>query len=135
MFLYLTVTEYQQAKAWFSNNQDEWEALKQKWKATSALRSLELSKQKVWTCASVLAEYPTLRNYQGYQLVQIDFLQRFPSKEALLFNRWPEFAEGIRPILDSEVTDADGKRLLALLASEDITSGMNSITQTNRQQI
>ncbi|XP_065095776.1 uncharacterized protein LOC135717565 [Ochlerotatus camptorhynchus] len=115
-------SEYQQTKAWFVHNQDEWEEVKQKWKATSRLRSLELSKKSSWTSSSILAEYPTLRNHQGYQLVQIDFLHKFPAKETLLFDRWSAFVEGIRSILDIEVTDVDGKYLLSLLDSEDLSS-------------
>ncbi|XP_021695222.1 uncharacterized protein LOC110675148 [Aedes aegypti] len=113
--------EYQQTKAWFLNNQDEWEEVKQKWKTTSKLRTLEVSRNPNWTCASILAEYPTLRNHQGYQLVQIDFLHKFPAKETLLFNRWPELVEGIRPIFNVEVTDVDGKHLLAMLDDEDVS--------------
>lgn len=122
---YSIVSEYQQTKVWFEHNQDEWEEVKQKWKATCKLRALELSKKPSWTCASILAEYPTLRNHQGYQLVQIDFQNKFPAKETLLFDRWPGFAEGIRSIFDTEVTDVDGKRLQALLDSTDISQGKN----------
>lgn len=105
------------------NNQDEWEEVKQKWKSTSKLRILELSKKSSWTGSAILSEYPILRNHLGYQLAQIDFMHRFPGKETLLFNRWPTFVEGIRSILDIEVTDADGKFLLSLLDGE-LTPGI-----------
>lgn len=110
-------------KAWLVHNQDEWEELKIKWKRSSPWRLLEVGKLQDRTCASILREYPTLRNHRGYQLVQIDFAQKFPGKDEILFERWIDFANAIKPILQVEVSDVKGKSLLACLDAADITEG------------
>ncbi|XP_055525108.1 uncharacterized protein LOC129718374 isoform X2 [Wyeomyia smithii] len=114
------LTEYQQVKSWLVHNQDEWEEVRRKWKLYSVVRCLELAKLETKTCASVLNELPTLRNHQGYQLIQLDFQERYPGKDTLLFNRWSRFVDAIRPILYVEVTDSEVRSLLALLNSDNI---------------
>ncbi|XP_065093331.1 uncharacterized protein LOC135714001 [Ochlerotatus camptorhynchus] len=113
--------EYHKVKAWLEHNQDEWEELKVKWKRSSPWRLIEITKTENRTCASILAEYPTLRNHRGYQLVQIDFQQKFSGKEEILFDRWIGFAAATQDILQVEVTDANGKALLACLNADDIS--------------
>nr|XP_029708294.1 uncharacterized protein LOC109409192 [Aedes albopictus] len=116
------ISEYQQTKKWIVHNQDEWEELKTKWKQTARLRIYELSKNTSKTAASILSEYSVFRNHQAYHLVQIDFQQRFPDKEKLLFDRWDQFLTGVLPILEAEVNDAEGKELLNHLRAQDITT-------------
>ena len=109
-------------KAWLAHNQDKWEELKIRWKRSSPWRLLEVSKIPNRTCA-ILAEYPTLRNHRGYQLIQIDFSQKFPGKDEVLFDRWVGFAAAIQQIFRLEVADAAGKTLLTSLDAADISEG------------
>ncbi|XP_053691660.1 uncharacterized protein LOC128740159 [Sabethes cyaneus] len=114
------LAEYRQTKTWLDHNQDEWEEVRKKWQQFSKIRFIELDKLENRTCASILKELPTLRNHQGYQLVQLDFQNRFPGKDTLLFDRWTKFVYAVRPILDAEVRDSEGRSLLALLDSDNI---------------
>ncbi|XP_062561385.1 uncharacterized protein LOC134225384 [Armigeres subalbatus] len=115
------VAEYQQVKAWLVHNQDEWEELKAKWKRSSPWRLLEVAKINGRTCSSILAEYPTLRNHRGYQLVQIDFAQKFSGKDDVLFERWIGFSKVVEQILQLEVADVNGRALLACLDAGEVT--------------
>ncbi|KXJ76830.1 hypothetical protein RP20_CCG008856 [Aedes albopictus] len=112
------VEEYRKLKQWFIHNQDEWEDLRAKWKATSQIRLLELSRADNRTCESIVAEYPTLKHHHGYQLIQIDFEERFPEKTTSLFDHWDSFASGVRRIFELEILDAEGKGLLETIADE-----------------
>ncbi|XP_058814576.1 uncharacterized protein LOC131678463 [Topomyia yanbarensis] len=115
--------EYENVKKWFLHNIDEWEELKKRWKSTSAIRLWELLKLSIRTCETILAEYPTLNNSCGYQLVQIDFEHKHPNKVTLLFERWASFLEGIRPIFDLEISDADGRALLDSIDKGELSEG------------
>lgn len=84
----------------------------------------EISKKSSKTTASILSEYSVFRNHQAYQLVQIDFQQRYPEKEKLLFDRWDQFVSGLLPIFEVEVIDAQERYLLNQLRTEKITNGM-----------
>ncbi|XP_065090540.1 uncharacterized protein LOC135711593 [Ochlerotatus camptorhynchus] len=117
------LTEYQRTKKWIIHNQDDWDEVKNKWKQTTKPRLLELLDNQKRNTASILAEYPVLRHHQAYQLVQIDFQQRFPEKEKLLFDRWESFVSEVFPILEVEVTDTVGKSLLSFLKADDISNG------------
>lgn len=106
------------------HNQDEWEELKDKWKQTSRCRIYELLKNSSRTTSSILSEYSVFRNHQAYQLVQIDFHQRYPEKEKLLFDRWEQFNSGLCPILEVEISDAEGKTLLNQLKTQYMSDGI-----------
>lgn len=97
--------------------------MRSKWKQTTTQRIFELSQNETRNAASLLAEYPVLRHHQAYQLIQIDFQQRFPEKEKLLFDRWELFVSEVYPILELEITDTVGKSLLNLLKTADISNG------------
>lgn len=123
-FVYILVEEYRKLKQWFIHNQDEWEDLRAKWKATSQIRLLEFSRADNRTCESIVAEYPTLKHHHGYQLIQIDFEERFPEKTTSLFDHWDSFASGVRRIFELEILDAEGKGLLETIADEKCSEGM-----------
>ncbi|XP_062709589.1 uncharacterized protein LOC109398652 isoform X3 [Aedes albopictus] len=114
-------TEYQCTKKWITHNQDDWEEVKIKWKQTTKIRLIELFGEEKRNTASILSEYPVLRHHQAYQLIQIDFQQRFPEKEKLLFDRWETFVGKVLPVLEAEVTDTAGKALLSCLKDDDIS--------------
>nr|XP_029729073.1 uncharacterized protein LOC109414040 [Aedes albopictus] len=109
------LSEYEQIKKWIRHHEDEWATVKEKWAATCALRLLEISKHQNWSCEELLDAFPTLRKPEGYQLIITDFKYKFPKQHNLLFERWNEFRTRIRPILDSDVTDATGKSILNIL--------------------
>lgn len=117
------MTEYQRTKKWIIHNQDDWDEVKQKWKQTTKPRLLEVFSNEQRNAASILAEYPVLRHHQAYQFIQIDFQQRFPEKEKLLFDRWESFMNEVVPIFEVEVTDAAGKNLLTCLKADGISIG------------
>ncbi|XP_021695246.1 uncharacterized protein LOC110675167 [Aedes aegypti] len=127
------IADYQQIKKWIVHNQDEWEELKNKWKQTSRLRAFELSKNNSKTTASILSDYSVFRNHQAYQLVQIDFQQRYPDKEKLLFDRWEQFVSGLLPILEIEVNDSEGKALINQLKTPETTCGIFYEHSTNNK--
>ncbi|XP_065095135.1 uncharacterized protein LOC135717095 [Ochlerotatus camptorhynchus] len=81
------LSEYEQVKTWIRHHEDEWTTVKEKWAATSAFRLLEISKHKNRSCEEILDAFPTLRRPDGYQLIQIDFKSKFPSKHNLLYER------------------------------------------------
>ncbi|XP_029722774.2 uncharacterized protein LOC115263689 isoform X2 [Aedes albopictus] len=122
------VEEYRKLKQWFIHNQDEWEDLRAKWKATSQIRLLELSRADNRTCESIVAEYPTLKHHHGYQLIQIDFEERFPEKTTSLFDHWDSFASGVRRIFELEILDAEGKGLLETIADEKCSKDVRNIS-------
>ncbi|XP_065090158.1 uncharacterized protein LOC135711281 [Ochlerotatus camptorhynchus] len=117
------LTEYQRTKKWITHNQDDWDEVRSKWKQTTTQRIFELSQNETRNAASLLAEYPVLR----HQLIQIDFQQRFPEKEKLLFDRWELFVSEVYPIFELEITDTVGKSLLNLLKTADISNGHLSV--------
>lgn len=120
--------EYGKLKQWFTHNQDEWEDLRSKWKATSHIRHLELSKQQNPSCASIIELYPTLKNHLGYQLIQADFEHQFPEKATCLFDRWDSFCCGITKVFQLEISDQEGKALLKTLEDSNISADTKNVT-------
>nr|XP_029722784.1 uncharacterized protein LOC109401945 [Aedes albopictus]XP_029735446.1 uncharacterized protein LOC115270278 [Aedes albopictus]XP_029735448.1 uncharacterized protein LOC109414846 [Aedes albopictus] len=110
--------EYQQSKVWMRHHEDEWPAILQRWIATCAYRGLEVSRLESRSCETILDQYPTLRNAEGYQLTQIDFDAKFASKSSALFDNWSKFVSKVKPILTTDVTDKSGKEILLLLDLE-----------------
>ncbi|KXJ72884.1 hypothetical protein RP20_CCG017068 [Aedes albopictus] len=99
------VEAYRKLKQWFIHNQDEWEDLRAKWKATSQIRLLEFSRADNRTCESIVAEYPTLKHHHGYH-----------------------FASGVRRIFELEILDAEGKGLLETIADEKCLEDVRNIS-------
>ncbi|XP_062538637.1 uncharacterized protein LOC134206906 [Armigeres subalbatus] len=62
-----------------------------------------------------------IRNHRGYQLVQIDFAQKFSGKDDVLFERWIGFSKVVEQILQLEVADVNGRALLACLDAGEVT--------------
>lgn len=120
--------EYGKLKQWFTHNQDEWEELRAKWKATSHIRRLEFSKQQNLSCTSIIELYPTLKNHLGYQLIQADFKHQFPEKAACLFDRWDTFCCGIVKVFQLEISDPEGKALLKTLEDSNISVDAKNVT-------
>ncbi|XP_062539150.1 uncharacterized protein LOC134207445 [Armigeres subalbatus] len=98
------VTAYEETKRWFKHHHDEWEAVKKRWTATSAIRLYEIGKQKQSSFQCILEEYPVLRSCDGYQLVKIDFCQKYPAKSDLLFNRFLDFRTRAQVVFCSEAS-------------------------------
>lgn len=105
------------------HHEDEWPAILQRWIATCAYRGLEVSRLESRSCETILDQYPTLRNAEGYQLTQIDFDAKFASKSSALFDNWSKFVSKVKPILTTDVTDKSGKEILLLLDLE-LNEGM-----------
>lgn len=122
-FFILADEEYKTVKAWFEHNTDEWEELKKHWRQSCAIRLWELFKLEERSLDSILIEYPVLKHACGYQLIQIDFEHKFPDKHTLLFERWTSLIAVICTIFDVEITDVNGKALLASISKPDVTNG------------
>nr|XP_019560708.2 uncharacterized protein LOC109429250 [Aedes albopictus] len=113
------VTAYQESKRWFKHHHDEWEDLKRRWEATSTVRLYEIGKLEVPSYQSILEEYPVLRTGDGYQLVKVDFHQKFPEKVDLLFNRFVDFRTRAQVVFSNEVSP-QGKPLCDFLNHDDL---------------
>lgn len=118
----ITVIAYQEIKRWFQHHHDEWEELKRRWEATSAVRLYELGRQDLPSYRCVLDEYPVLRTTEGYQLVKLDFQQKFPEKVDLLFSRFVDFRSRAQAVFANEVSP-QGKPLCEFLLHDDLTEG------------
>ncbi|XP_055547908.1 uncharacterized protein LOC129731707 isoform X2 [Wyeomyia smithii] len=62
------------------------------------------------------------KSKNGLSTIKIDFQHRYPDKEKLLFDRWDQFVSGLRPILEIEVSDVEGKVLLNRLRNQETTT-------------
>lgn len=116
------MTAYQESKRWFKHHHDEWEDLKRRWEATSTVRLYEIGKLEVPSYQSILEEYPVLRTGDGYQLVKVDFHQKFPEKVDLLFNRFVDFRTRAQVVFSNEVSP-QGKPLCDFLNHDDLNDG------------
>lgn len=116
------MTAYEESKRWFKHHHDEWEEVKKRWEATSVIRLYEIGKQKPSSFQCLLEEYPVLRTSDGYQLVKLDFHQKYPEKADLLFNRFVDFRNRAQVVFRSEVS-AQSKPLCDFLLLEDLTDG------------
>lgn len=68
----------------------------------------------------MLEEYPVLRTSEGYQLVKLDFHQKYPEKDDLIFNRFLDFRNRAKVVFCSEVSP-QSKALYNFLLVEDLT--------------
>nr|XP_029720173.1 uncharacterized protein LOC109398328 [Aedes albopictus] len=122
------VTIYQETKRWFRCHRGQWVDIKERWKATSAVRLHEISKLNGITYQHLLDEYPVLTNNSGYQLVEQDFNFRYPDKSSdLLCRKFVHLRDRVKVLFDNEIP-AQGKPLLSLLHRELTEDSRNTIT-------
>ncbi|XP_062538250.1 uncharacterized protein LOC134206538 [Armigeres subalbatus] len=112
-----SVAEYQETKVWFQHHHGEWDDIKKRWKATSAVRLHEIGKLEQITYQHLLDEYPILKNTGGYQLVKLDFTFKHPTKSDLLFNKFSGFRDRAKNLFRNEIP-VQGRSLFALLDRE-----------------
>ncbi|XP_055591823.1 uncharacterized protein LOC129743727 isoform X2 [Uranotaenia lowii] len=108
------ILNYQETKEWFRNHQDEWDEAISRWRSTSEVRIHEIVQSDERTFSEILTEYPILRGYYGYDLVKIDFEHQYPEKVDLLFTRFADFRQRLKPLLPKNIGN-QGKVLLKLL--------------------
>lgn len=111
------MAEYQETKVWFQHHHGEWDDIKKRWKATSAVRLHEIGKLEQITYQHLLDEYPILKNTGGYQLVKLDFTFKHPTKSDLLFNKFSGFRDRAKNLFRNEIP-VQGRSLFALLDRE-----------------
>ncbi|XP_055591822.1 uncharacterized protein LOC129743727 isoform X1 [Uranotaenia lowii] len=108
------IQSYQETKEWFRNHQDEWDEVQSRWRSTSEIRIHEITQSDERTFSKILTDYPILRGYYGYELVKIDFEHQYPEKVDLLFTRFDDFRQRLKPLLHKHIGN-QGKALLKLL--------------------
>ncbi|XP_075147169.1 uncharacterized protein LOC142221346 isoform X2 [Haematobia irritans] len=94
-------------KCWLANNCTPWEKVKQFWLDTWCLRS----KYK-GSLSNLLADWPRYNDFQGYELVDIDFDRMHPGMGNRLFLKLDSFKKKILPVLATEVKDQASRELL-----------------------
>ncbi|XP_062710812.1 uncharacterized protein LOC134288897 [Aedes albopictus] len=121
------VTAYQETKNWFRHHHGEFDDIKKRWEATSAVRLHEIAKLEQVTYQHLLDEYPVLRNTAGYQLVNLDFSFKHAKERDLLFAKFADFRSRAKVVFPNEVPEL-GKPLLALLNGDISEDSRDCIT-------
>lgn len=111
------VTSYQKTKEWFRHHYGEWDDIRKRWEATSAVRLHEISRLERITYQRLLDDYEVLKNSSGYQLVKLDFAFKYPDKCDLLFAKFADFRDRAKAVFRNEIP-GQGKALLASLDGE-----------------
>ncbi|XP_062714297.1 uncharacterized protein LOC109409342 [Aedes albopictus] len=126
-FFNVVVTAYQETKNWFRHHHGEFDDIKKRWEASCAVRLHETAKLERVTYQHLLDEYPVLRNTAGYQLVNLDFSFKHPTKTDLLFAKFADFRIRAKLVFPNEVPEL-GKPLLALLNKDISEDSRDCIT-------
>ncbi|XP_055704424.1 uncharacterized protein LOC129802539 isoform X2 [Phlebotomus papatasi] len=98
---------------WLKENKEPWLEVLEKWQATSEWR---LREQSVFSSQYFLDICPGLKDERGFELIDIDFFQKFPQLQQKSMESFKDLQKKLSPIFSIEIKDKYNKSLFNKLS-------------------
>lgn len=97
--------DQEKIKEWLKHNHEPWDTIKMNWKKTCAIRKIDLESKKI-NFDDLLKNWPRYSKLTGFELMEIDFENKYPNAVNNLKYLWPGYISRVIQLAFDEAKSA-----------------------------